>query len=142
MENICSEVDSNLSKFFTGTTDWSPQIQVHRDRIDYWHAILRTKTGVLTSKNNIKRLSIKLGEYSGYYLDAEEALQRLKGAWKEYKAARKIAHTLREAFLEELRSKKAIDQTVTDKKNHQDAVSRGTGKTGRKGFSTDTRKEQ
>ena len=83
MENICSEVDSNLSKFFTGTTDWSPQIQVHKDRIDYWHVILRTKTGVLTSKKNIKRFSIKLGEYSGHYLDAEEALQQLKGAWKE-----------------------------------------------------------
>ena len=114
MQNICSEVDSNLSKFFTGAIPWSPQIQVHRDQIDYWRAILRTKTGVLASKNNIKQLSIKLGEYSGHYLDAEVALQRLKDAWKEYRAAKKVAHTLREAFLEELIAKKAIDRKVTD----------------------------
>ena len=114
MQNICSEVDSNLFQFFTGTTPWSPQIQVHRDQIDYWHAILRIKTVVLTIKNNIKRLSIKLGKYSGHYLNAEEALQRLKDAWKEYRAVKKAAHTLQEAFLEELIAKKAIDCKVTD----------------------------
>ena len=83
MHQIRSEVDAKLSKFYNGSTPWSPQIQTHQDRIDYWHAILRTNTGVLASKNTIKRLSIKLGEYSGQYLNAAEALSELKCAWKE-----------------------------------------------------------
>ena len=71
-------------KFHNGTTPWSPQIQTQQDRIDYWHSILQIKTGVLTSKNAIKRLSIKLGEYSCQYLSAAAALEKLKGAQKEY----------------------------------------------------------
>ena len=79
MHKIRSEVDSNISKFYNGTTPWPPQIQTHRDRIDYWHSIIRIKTGVFTSKNAIKKLSIKLGEYSGQCLSAAEALKN----WKE-----------------------------------------------------------
>ena len=113
MHKIRSDVDSNLSKFYNGSTPWSPQIQTHRDRIDYWHSILRTKTGVLTSKNKIKKLSIKLGEYSGHYLNAAEALTKLKCAWKEYRAAKKNAYALRVTFQEEIIAKKAIDRKVT-----------------------------
>ena len=83
MHQIRSTVDSKLSKFYNSFTPWSPQIQTHCDRIDYWHSILRTKTGVLTSKNTIKRLSIKLSKYSGQYLNAAEALSKLKCAWKD-----------------------------------------------------------
>ena len=113
MHKIRSKVDSMLSKFFNGSTPWSPQIQTHRDRIDYWHSILRAKTGVLTSKNSIKRLSIKLGEYSGQFLNAAEALAKLKCAWKEYRAAKKIANALRLTYQEDLMSKKAADRKVT-----------------------------
>ena len=60
IEKIQLEVDNSLGKFFTGSVPWSPTIQVHRDRIDYWHWILRIKTGALTSKNAIKKLLIKL----------------------------------------------------------------------------------
>ena len=42
--------------------------------------------------NTIKQLSIKLGEYSGQYLNAAEALSKLKCAWKEYRAAKEIAY--------------------------------------------------
>ena len=113
MHKIHSEVDSNISKFYNGTTPWSPQIQTHQDRIDYWHSILQIKTGVLTSKNTIKKLSIKLGEYSRQYLSAVEALTKLKGAWKEYRAAKKIASALRKNFQEEHIPRKAVDQKVT-----------------------------
>ena len=113
MHQIRSEVDAKLSKFYNGSTPWSPQIQTYWDRIDYWHAILRTKTGVLTSKNTIKRLSIKLGEYSGQYLNAAEALSKLKCAWKEYRAAKKIAQALRLTYQEEIMSRKAIDRKIT-----------------------------
>ena len=67
---------------------------------------------VLSSKNAIKKLSIKLGEYSGQYLSAEVALQKLKGASKEYRAAKKVASELRRTFQEELMTRKAIDQKV------------------------------
>ena len=35
IHKIRSGVDSQLSKFYNGSTPWSPQIQTHRDRIDY-----------------------------------------------------------------------------------------------------------
>ena len=113
MHQISSEVNSKLSKFYNSSTPWSPQIQTHRDRIDYCHAILRTKTGVLTSKNTIKRLSIKFGEYSGHYLNAAESLKILKGAWKQYRATKKIALALRLTFQEEIIARKAIDSKIT-----------------------------
>ena len=100
------DVDKSIGQFFTGVIPWSPTIQVHLDRIDYWHRVLRIKTGVLTSKNAIKKLSIKLGEYSGHYLTALACLDKLKLAWKDYRAAKKVAWSLREAFLlEKNRSK-------------------------------------
>ena len=113
MHQIRSEVDSKLSKFYNGSTPWSPQIQTHRDWIDYRHPILRTKTGVPTSKNTIKWLSIKLGEYSGHYLNVAESLKKLKGAWKKYWAAKKIAYALRLTFQKEIIARKSIDRKVT-----------------------------
>ena len=65
IEKIQMEVDNFLGQFFNSSVPWSQTIQVHRDCIDYWHHLLRIKMGVLTSKNAIKRMSIKLGEYSG-----------------------------------------------------------------------------
>ena len=73
---------------------------MHRDRIDYWPHILRFKTRVLTSKNTIKKVSIKLVEYSGHYLTALACLDKPKIAWKEYWVAKKEAASFREAFLE------------------------------------------
>ena len=88
------EVDKSIGQFFTGQIPWSPTLQVHRDHIDYWHRILRVKTGVLTSKNAIKKLSIKLGEYSGHYLTSLVCLNKLKLAWKDYWAAKKVVGEL------------------------------------------------
>ena len=65
IEKIQLEVDKSLGQYFNGAIPWSPQIQVHQDWIDYWHCILRIKMGVLTSKQALKKLSIKIGEYSG-----------------------------------------------------------------------------
>ena len=88
------DVDKSIGQFFTGQVPWSPALKVHCDRIDYWHRILRVKTGVLTSKNAIKKLSIKLGEYSGHYLTSLACLDKLKLAWKDYCAAKKVAREL------------------------------------------------
>ena len=102
-----------MGRFITKSVPWSPTIQVHRDRIDYWYPILCIKTGVLTSKNAIKKLSIKLGEYSGQYLTVLACLDKLKIAWKEYRAAKKEAGSLRKAFLEDKIARKAHDRKVT-----------------------------
>ena len=91
IEKIQMEVDKSIGQFFTGSIPWPQTLQVRRDRIDYWHRVLHIKTGVLTSKNAIKKLSIKLGEYSGHYLTALACLDNLKIAWKEYRAAKKMA---------------------------------------------------
>ena len=80
IERIQLEVDKSLGQFFTESVPWSPTVQVHRNHIDYWHRVLCIKTGVLTSKNAIKKLSIKLREYSGHYLTALACLNKLKTA--------------------------------------------------------------
>ena len=108
IEKIQLGVDNTVGKFFTGQVPWSPTIQVHRDRLDYWHRILQIKTGVLTSKNHIKRLSIKLKEYSGHYLSTVASIEKLKTAWKEYQVATKKAAALRKEFIEDLIAKKAL----------------------------------
>ena len=90
-------------------------IKVHCICIDYWHRVLRIKTGVLISKNTIKKLSIKLGEYSGNYLSALACLNKLKIAWKEYRAAKKVAWSLCDTFLEYKIARKAqIRNTTTE----------------------------
>ena len=104
-----------LGKFFTGSIPWSPTIQVHRDRIDYWHRILWIKTGVLTSKNAIKKLSIKLGEYSGSYLTTIACVDKLKIAWNEYQFSKKEAAALRSTFLEEQIARKAYNKRILSK---------------------------
>ena len=84
IKKIQLKVDKSLDQFFTGSIPWSPMLQVYPDCIDYWHQILCIKTRVLTSKNAIKKLSIKLEEYSSHYLTSLAYLDKLKIAWKEY----------------------------------------------------------
>ena len=86
---------------------------MHRNWIDYWHRILWIKTGVLTSKNAIKKLSIKLGEYSGNYLTAIACVEKLKIAWKEYQAAKKETAALRRAFLEDQIARNTHDKRMS-----------------------------
>ena len=69
--------------------------------------------GVLTSKQALKRLSIKIGEYSSQYLTTLACLDQLKLAWKEYRAAKKEAWTLRKSFVEDKIARKAHDSNVT-----------------------------
>ena len=74
---------------------------------------MRTKFSVFTSKNVIKILSIKLGEYSGQYLNADDALIELKKWWKKYRAAKKIVGELRKTIQQVIISKLAVDCKVT-----------------------------
>ena len=76
-------------------------------------AFFVSKTGVLTSKNAIKRLSIKLDEYSGHYLTILACLDKLKIAWGKYCTAKKEAWSLCETFLQDKNSKEAYDRNVT-----------------------------
>ena len=50
--------------------------------------------GVLTSKKALNKLSIKIDEYSDQYVTKLAALNKLKIAWKEYRAAKKEAWAL------------------------------------------------
>ena len=69
--------------------------------------------GVLTSKQALKRLSIKIGEYLGQYLTTLACLDQLKLAWKEYRAAKKEAWKLCKSFVEDKITRKAHDSNVT-----------------------------
>ena len=78
IERIQLEVDKSLGRFFIGLVPWSSTLQVHCDCIDYWYHVLHIKIGALISKNIIKKLSIKLSEYSGHYLTSLLCLDKLK----------------------------------------------------------------
>ena len=71
------------------------------------------KTGVFNSKNTIKKLVIKLGEYSGHYLTFLACLDKLKIVWNEYGVAKKEACALQQTFLEDKIARKAHDRNVT-----------------------------
>ena len=86
---------------------------MYHNCIDYWHRVLHIKTIVLTSKNAIKKLSIKLGEYSGHYLTALACLDKLKIAWKDYPAAKKVAWELCETFIQGKIDQQAEDRNTT-----------------------------
>jgi hypothetical protein len=103
-------VGDKLLKFHAGAVLWSPAIQKYRDCVEYWHRVLRIKTDVLTSRTAIKRLSIKIGEYSGYYLSTAEAIVKLKEAIQAYKAAKKEAFKMRVGFNDTLVQAVAKDE--------------------------------
>ena len=84
--------------FYNGSTPWSPEIQRHRDLIDYCYRILQTKTNVLTSRTTTKQLAIKLSEYTGHCLTAKEALENFKKAWQGYKKEKLSAAKLKKEF--------------------------------------------
>ena len=104
---------------------------MHRDRLDYWHRILQIKTGVLTSKNHIKRLSIKLKEYSGHYLSTVACIEKLKIAWKEFQIAKKNAAALQRDFIKDLIARKAYHKKMSSEdmtkmlKKEQRAIQEG-----------------
>ena len=70
---------------------------------------------MLTSKNAIKRLSIKLGEYSGNYITTVACINKLKIAWNEYNVTKKEAAALRQAFIEDLIARKAHQKGMLSK---------------------------
>ena len=67
------------------------------------------KMGVLISTQALKKLSIKIGEYSGQYVTTLVALDNLKIAWKEYRIAKKEASALWKTFIEDKIVRKAQD---------------------------------
>ena len=101
----CANNEANCHAVIAGTFD-------HPEGSDPFVVSLPVSTQS-NSSPTIKQLSIKLGEYSGQYLNAAEALSKLKCAWNEYRAAKKIAHALRLTCQEEIISRKAIDRKVT-----------------------------
>ena len=103
------EVDKLLGQFSNVAILWFPIIQVYQDQIDYWYCIFWMKMGVLTSKNAIKKLSFKIGEYSGQELTSLACLDKLKISWEEYQVAKKDVWALQKTFLDGKVARKAQD---------------------------------
>ena len=61
----------------------------------------------------IKRLSIKLKEYSGHYISKSKAVKMLKKAKKAHNKVEKKAAKIRNAFVKELMKKMAKDCKVS-----------------------------
>ena len=79
---IRKEVDKKLSRFFNRAHPFSLVLQQARDRIELWTRTVCNKSNVATSLTKIKRLSIKLKEYSGHFISKSKAVKMLKKAKK------------------------------------------------------------
>ena len=75
---IRKDVDRKLSKFFNRAHPWSPILQQARDRVELWTRTIYSKNRVATSSTIIKRLSIKLKDYSGPHTTKAQAVNKLK----------------------------------------------------------------
>ena len=112
---IRKKVDKKLSRFFNGAHPWSPKLQQARDRVELWTRYRCKKNNVATSLTIIKRLSKKLGEYSGHYISKKQVVANLKKAKKARNKIKKEAYKLRLKFKDHLKERKAKDCKVSVK---------------------------
>ena len=75
---IRKEVDKKLSRFFNRAHPFSLMLQQARDKVELWTRTVCKKSNIATSLTKIKRLSIKLKEYSGHYISKVQGSQDAK----------------------------------------------------------------
>jgi len=105
---------SKLRIFHTGPIPWSPRLQVFRDAIEYWNRCIRLQLGVMTSRQAIKRLAKKIGEYAGIYSSLAVCINQLKLAHKAYKEAKKDATKWRTCIQETFVTAKAKERGLSE----------------------------
>jgi len=111
---IQEKVGSKLRIFHTGPIPWSPRLQVFRDAIEYRDRYIRIQLGVLASRQAIKHLAKKIGEYAGIYSSLSVCINRLKLAHKAYKEAKKDATKWRTGFQETFVTAKAKERGLSE----------------------------
>ena len=110
---IQKDVNKSLCKFYQGSYSWSPFIQSYTDCVEYWQRIVCQKSCVSTSRNIIKRLAIKIGDYLGPFVTRKEAVEKLKIPYKEFKNAKSIAFEQRKEFIDEYIARRAKDHNAS-----------------------------
>ena len=110
---IRKEVDKKLSRFFNRTHPFSPALQQARDRVELWTRTVCKKSNVATSLTKIKRLSIKLKEYSNNFISKSKAVKMLKNGKSARNKVEKEASKIRNIFVEELMKKRTKDCKVS-----------------------------
>ena len=90
--------EGQCRKLKMGATQWSPELQAIRDKIEYYSLSRRKKKGRNVSSRILYRLSKKTKCYA-VDLSIDEIDNKLKDIFKEYWKAKKKSWKLREDFL-------------------------------------------
>ena len=128
---IRKKVDKKLSKYFNGAHPFSPKLQRARDRVELWTRHKYRKNNVMTSLKSIKRLSIRLKDYSGYYSSKQQIVNNLKKAKKSRNKIEKEAYKLRLQFRkdlkEEIASKRRVSVDILEKQEAREKKAKEVG---------------
>ena len=81
-------IESKLQSRYVGKVPWSPELQIYRDRIDFWSRIVKLMKGVDTSQTELKRLSRKLQINLAFHADLPSAVLQLMLAYRSYREAK------------------------------------------------------
>ena len=110
---IRKDIEKKLSRFFNRAHPFPLILQQARDRVELWTRTVCNKSNVATSLTKIKRLSIKLKEYSGHFISKSKAVKMLKKAKRVRSKVENEASKIQNVFIEELMKKRAKDCKVS-----------------------------
>ena len=110
---IKRSAEKAMRKLRMGQVEWSPALQRIRNEIDLWLSVVKLKRGGKVGKKLMLRKERKALIYDTRLLTLHQAIEFLKKAFKKYRAAKKDAATLRENFLDELSSRRAVRNNTT-----------------------------
>ncbi len=112
-ERAMKKAEKKCRKLYTGNVQWSPTIQLLRDKILYLNLSIRRKKGRKVGARYLLRLSKKVG-YSCEYQKIHEIEKKLTETYKVYTKQKKIDKTLRLTYLENIA--KALEEEGNGKK--------------------------
>ncbi len=99
--------DKKCRKLKMGEVPWSRTIQIARDEISLWKAVVLRKRGKKINTRLISRLEKRTSTSHSLHITLGEAEIRLKESYKSYYELKKDANSLRESWLQDLAATKS-----------------------------------
>jgi len=103
-------------KFKKGAVPWSPRLQLLRDTIAFWNAVVKKSSGRQVSSGVLKRLASKIGWNASTSLPTNIAQNHRIKALKNYYNEKRNGQTYRQTFLEGLAERIARQEGSTKEK--------------------------
>ena len=96
-----------------GQVEWSPTLQKIRNKIDLWISVVKKKMGGKVCRKLLNRKERKAHIYDTKELTLSQAITCMKASFKEYRATKKDAESLRNDFAEKLCENRAKKNNTT-----------------------------